>query len=67
VTAGSFATDAYRRERALDLVDLRTWTELQAAQNDVCLQTSEYHGSALEKPSSQVSVQVHLLGRAADS
>lgn len=33
---------------SLDPVDLETWTELQAVPDDVCLQTTEYHGSALK-------------------
>lgn len=31
----------------IDRVDLETWVELQAAPDDVCLQTTEYHGNAL--------------------
>jgi hypothetical protein len=32
----------------LDPVDLETWTDLQAAADDVAIQTTDYHGSALK-------------------
>jgi hypothetical protein len=51
---------------ALDAVDLKTWTELQAAPDDVCLQTSEYHGSALKVQQELHGAWVEGIGFAED-
>ncbi|MGB6484892.1 MAG: hypothetical protein WBE86_15505 [Candidatus Acidiferrales bacterium] len=51
---------------ALDPVDLKTWTELQAAPDDVCLQTSEYHGSALKVQQELHGAWVEGIGFAED-
>ncbi len=50
----------------LDPIDLKTWTELQAAPDDVCLQTTEYHGSALRLQRELHSEWIHQTGFAAD-
>lgn len=50
----------------LDPVDLKTWTELQAAPDDVCLQTTEYHGSALKIHQELQSAWIEKIGFAED-
>lgn len=47
---------------ALDPVDLKTWTELQAVPDDVCLQTTEYHGSALKLQQELHSAWIEKIG-----
>jgi hypothetical protein len=50
----------------LDPVDLVTWTELQAVPDDVCLQTTEYHGSALRVQRELHSAWIERIGYAKD-
>lgn len=47
---------------SLDPVDLETWTELQAAPDDVCIQTTEYHGSALRVQRELHSAWIKKIG-----
>lgn len=51
---------------SLDPVDLATWTELQAVPDDVCLQTTEYHGSALRVQRELHSQWINKIGFAED-
>jgi len=51
---------------SLDPVDLKTWTELQAAPDDVCLQTTAYHGSALKLQQELHSAWIERIGFAED-
>lgn len=45
-----------------DPIDLKTWTELQAAPDDVCLQTTEYHGKALKMQQELHSAWIERIG-----
>ena len=51
---------------SLDPVDLETWAELQAMPDDVCLQTTEYHGSTLKVQAKLQSAWINGMGFAAD-
>lgn len=51
---------------ALDPIDLKTWTELQAVPDDVCLQTTEYHGSALKLRQELHSAWIEKIGFTVD-
>ncbi|MGA2074376.1 MAG: hypothetical protein ABSH52_12815 [Terriglobia bacterium] len=51
---------------SLDPVDLETWTELQAVPDDVCLQITEYHGSALKVQRELHSAWIEKIGYAKD-
>jgi hypothetical protein len=51
---------------SLDPVDLETWTELQAVPDDVCLQTTAYHGSSLKVQKRLHSDWINRIGFSAD-
>jgi hypothetical protein len=52
---------------SLDPVDMTTWTELQAVADDVCIQTTEYHGSALRVQRRLRSAWIKGMGFAEDN
>lgn len=51
---------------SLDPIDLVTWTELQAVPDDVCLQTTAYHGSALKLQQELHSAWIKGIGFSED-
>jgi hypothetical protein len=51
---------------SLDPIDLVTWTELQSVPDDVCLQTTAYHGSALKLQQELHSAWIKGIGFADD-
>jgi hypothetical protein len=49
-----------------DPIDLETWSELQAIPDDVCIQTTEYHGTALKVQRKLQSAWISKIGFAED-
>jgi hypothetical protein len=52
---------------SLDPIDMETWTELQAVPDDVCVQTSDYHGSALKVQQELHGAWIKKIGFAEDN